>query len=390
MQYSIQHNSKISHSVILRLLPAIAIMCLIGLPVTASAQQQTTASAATPSFQYVNAQHLLLKGRGATIPATGYNRIDSNLLSQIPSRVAFLSKNTAGLQVDFITNSKTIAFKWSLEKYSVLSNMTPIAKSGLDLYGYHDHGFQFVAAVGATSEQNQKLAVSHLDGKSRRYRVYLPLYSSLTSLYIGVDSGCTITAPKMELQPKIVIYGTSITQGAAASRPGLAYPAILSRHLKADVYNMGFSGSGKMEPKMAEVIGHMPADLYILDCVPNMTGALIDQRAVNFVHLLRKLKPKTPILFVESIIRETSFWNMDIHKKMAAQNIAIRKAYLQLKKEGMSQIYYQQATDLTGHDHEATIDGTHLTDVGFSRLTTILEKKIREILPNLKKTAVVR
>lgn len=369
----------------------LSVLVLAGMQIMAQTRAQARTQARTQSasrsnsttLQYINAQHLLLQGRAASIPSQGYNRIDTNLLKKIPSHVAGLSKNTAGLQVDFITNSTTIAFKWTLEKYSLLPNMTPIAKNGLDLYGFNHNRLQFVATAAPTGAHSEKIAVSHLDGQMRHYRVYLPLYGSLTELFVGIDSGAVIQTPKLVRQPKIVIYGTSITQGASASRPGLAYPAILSRHLNATVYNMGFSGSGKMEPEMAPVIGHMPADLYILDCVPNMTASLLQQRVVPFVHLLRQLKPATPILILESPIRETSYWNQEVQKSMAAQNQAIHEAYLRLQKEGLKNIYYQDASGFTGFDHEATIDGTHLTDLGFKRLTTILEKKIKAILPAL-------
>lgn len=365
------------------LLHFVLLICLCFLYVPVSAQ--SAAGRETPGLRYVNAQDLLLQGRGATVPTVGYGRIDSNLLAEIPKHVADLSKNTAGLQVDFVTNSTRIAFKWTLQHYGVLPNMTPIAKNGLDLYAIRDGHWQFVASAAATGDSSEKIAVQHLDGITRHYRVYLPLYSSLTDLSVGIDSGATIGSPKTQTRPKIVIYGTSITQGAAASRPGLAYPAILSRALNATVYNMGFSGSGKMEPKMAEVIGHMNADLYILDCVPNMTAELISQRVIPFVHLLRKIKPGVPILFLESPVRETSFWDQKIKISMAAQNRAIHEAFSALQKQGVGNIYYQDSKGFTGQDHEATIDGTHLTDVGFSRLVPIVEKRVQQILPALKK-----
>ena len=349
-----------------------------------NARSSAQSTAISSDIRYVNAQHLLLQGRGATVPEVGYNRIDSNLLSEIPRHVAALSKNTAGLQVDFITNSTCIAFKWTLEKYGIIPNMTPIAKNGLDLYALEAGKWQFVATAAAKGDNSEQIAIKNLDGKSRHYRVYLPLYSSLTSLFVGVNKGAKIRASEADNSPKIIIYGTSITQGASASRPGLAYPAILSRHLRATVYNMGFSGSGKMEPKMAEVIGHMSADLYILDCVPNMTADLIHKRVIPFVHILRKIKPNIPILFLESPIRERSYWDQKLKISMAAQNEAIEDVFLALKKEGVENIYYQSSRDFSGTDHEASIDGTHLTDLGFSRLTVIVEKKIREILPVLK------
>jgi len=359
----------------MRLLFILAALSLMSLK--ASSQSTVTQK----PLRYVDAHALLITGRSAKLPAAGYNRIDSNLRSEIPARVAELSKNTAGVQVDFITNSKTIGFKWTIDNYSILPNMTPIAKNGLDLYGLNHGRFQFVATAAPSGEHSTKVAIHHLDGQMRHYRVYLPLYGSLTELYVGVDSGALIKAAGPTHQPKIVIYGTSITQGASASRPGLAYPAILSRHLAATVYNMGFSGSGKMELKMADIIGQMPADLYILDCVPNMTAELIDQRVIPFVQRLRKIRPSTPILFMESPVRETSYWDQEVQRRVATQNKAIMQAFRSLQASGMQNIYYQDAAGFTGQDHEATIDGTHLTDVGFSRLTTILEKKIKSILP---------
>jgi len=382
---SLKRKTDTSFKLLMRFLMMLIAMLLIqftgaGQDIHPDARHTIQVSPDNP-LKFYNAHRFLLQGRGATIPEEGYNRIDSNMLGKVTKSVARLSKNTAGLQVDFITDSKTVAFKWSLSDYGVLPNMTPIAKNGLDLYALNDGKWQYVAAVAATGPTTEKTAIRHLDGTIHHFRVYLPLYSSLTDLSIGVDSNSSIQAPEAQKKPAIVIYGTSITQGASASRPGLAYPNILSRDLNATVYNMGFSGSGKMEPVMADIIAQMPADLYVIDCTPNMTAGLIRQRALPFLHHLRRLRPTTPILLMESPIRETSFWNLDVQKSVTEQNKAINQVFKTLLQEGMTHLYYLAAKDLTGQDHEATIDGTHLTDVGFQRLLALLEPVIKSILP---------
>lgn len=350
------------------------------------------AQSARPALKFIDGHQLTIKGRAATIPNTGYNRIDSNLLNTLPPRVAALSKNTAGVEVNFVTNSTTISFKWILEKYGVIPNLTPIAKNGLDLYGWNKDHWQFVASVAAKGDTTEATAVMNLDGKLRAYKVYLPLYSSLTGLEVGVDASATIEpmtgkaylSPQMSPKTKIVIYGSSITQGAAASRAGMAYPAQLARQLPAQIFNLGFSGSGKMELPVADIVGSMDADLYILDCVPNPSPAQIRARAIPFIRRLRKLRPNTPILIMESIYRETANWNSKTKTMVTDQNKAIRDAFLSLQKAGMKDIYYLPCDELTGHDHEATIDGTHLTDVGFMRLTKVLQAELRKILPKLR------
>ena len=86
----------------------------------------------------------------------------------------------------------------------------------------------------------------------------------------------------------------------------MAYPAILSRRLNIETFNLGFSGSGKMELAMADVMASMDADVYILDCVPNPTPKEISERTIPFIKRLRQLKPGVPIIMIESIIREQS------------------------------------------------------------------------------------
>jgi hypothetical protein len=347
-----------------------ALFCMMN----ARAQKET-------SLKYVDAHTLTVLGQAAAAKGT-YQRVDSVFFSKLPKRVADLATNSAGICVSFQSNSKSISAKWTLHKYVNLWNMTPAAVNGMDLYGWRDGKWQYVASARPTSDTNQAALISNLDGKMRHYRLYLPLYSALTSLSIGIDSMATIekAADNMLPKKKVVIYGSSITQGASASRPGMAYPSVLSRDINVETFNLGFSGSGKMELILADVLATMEADVYVLDCVPNCTPAEVRERAVPFIKRLRELKPGVPIIMVESIIREQSLWDENRGKQMTGQNNEFRKAYEQLNKEKYKDLYYVPATDLTGHDHEATIDGTHLTDLGFTRLAAVLRNTLQKVL----------
>ncbi len=333
-------------------------------------------------YKFVDANTLTVLGRAAYVHSGSFHRVDSIFFSELPERVAALATNSAGICISFQTNSKRIKLKWGLEKYNTLWNMTPLAINGLDLYGWHENKWQYIASARPLSDSNEAVVIEDLDGRMRHYRLYLPLYSSLKSIKLGIDSSAIINKSDRLLLPKkkVVIYGSSITQGASASRPGMAYPSILSRQLNIETFNLGFSGSGKMELVLADVLGSMEADVYVLDCVPNPTPEEIKDRAIPFIKRLRQLKPDVPIIMVESIIREQANWSKRIQTRVFEQNREFRKAFGQLKNENYHELYYIQAVDLIGNDHEATIDGTHLTDLGFIRLADAVGKILHKLV----------
>src|SRR5262249_29415705 len=144
----------------------------------------------------------------------------------------------------------------------------------------------------------------------REYLLYLPLYNGVKSVEVGVPKGAALTKasprPADHAKP-LVFYGTSITQGGCASRPGMVHTAILGRRLERPVINLGFSGNGRMEREMAELLAELAPAVYVLDCLPNMDAALVAQRVEPFVRTLRKARPDTPILLVEDRSYTTAF-----------------------------------------------------------------------------------
>src|SRR5205085_2015483 len=142
----------------------------------------------------------------------------------------------------------------------------------------------------------------------REFLLYLPLYNGVSSVEIGIAKGSTLAkgpARPPERQKPIVFYGTSITQGGCASRPGMVHTAILGRRLDRPVINLGFSGSGRMEPAMATLLAELDPAVYVLDCLPNMSAAEVAERMEPFVRTLRKAHPRTPIVMAEDRLYTT-------------------------------------------------------------------------------------
>lgn len=335
----------------------------------------------TQELKFVSAQELHLYGQDPAAHGS-YQRFADKHLESLPERVRELSFNTAGFYLDFKTNSTSLALAWEVDEYRSLKNMTPIAVNGFDLYGMKGGKWQFVGTARPDKKESRSTIVNNMDGSFKNYRLYFPLYTGVETLEIGIDSTSVLRDADQGLisDKKILIYGSSITQGASASRPGMAFPSILSRMLNIEFLNFGFSGSGKIELKVAEALSSIQTDLIILDCVPNPSPEQIATRTVPFVEQLRKAQPNTPILMVESVFRENAHWDQRLQKHVFDQNHAFWDSYVSLKEKGMDKIYYVRNDRHIGEDHEATIDGSHFTDLGHLRMARKLAPLIREIL----------
>lgn len=342
------------------------------------------ASFAQDSIRYTSAASLMMIGKAKQTDSI-FQRIDSGDKKNMPKAVQALARNSAGIAILFETNSTVIRAKWKLESEKFYSNMPPISHSGLDLYCLKDGKWQFVMVgkpAKGLADQDQVI-IQNMDSSMKQFMLYMPLYNTVHDLQIGIQEKAVIRKPEqpgINTNKRVVMYGSSILQGASASRPGMAYPAILQRKTGYDVINLGFSGNAKMEIELAEYLASVPADLYILDCIPNPSPEQIKERSYNFIKYLRQQKPTVPIILIETVFRENGNWDQKVGKTVNGQLEEIRKTYERLKKEGISNFYYLTTDKLIGNDHEATIDGVHLTDLGFSRMADAVLPLIRKAM----------
>lgn len=312
----------------------------------------------------------------ARIPARARERVTPNVWN--------LSQHSAGELVRFRTNAASISVKYKLFSASLaMPHMPATGVSGLDLYARDADGvYKWVACTQPKAQEATDGLISGLDGAMRDYVLYLPLYNGVDHLEIGVPEGAEFHAVAPRTERPILYYGTSIAHGGCCSRPGNAFSAMLSRRLDLPVINLGFSGSARMEPELAELFAELDPCLYVFDASPNMQPELIDERGVKFVQIIRDKHPETPILLVEDRCFSNS-WILpakaDFHKR---NHEALRRVYDHFIAAGDKNIYYLSAENLIGEktDFDSTMDGSHLNDLGMYRMTDSLEAAIRPIL----------
>lgn len=325
-----------------------------------------------------------LEGRGFTDVLTPYDRLPARAKAQINARVWELSQMSAGMCVRFATEATSLSARWTLRfEEKALVHMPATGVSGLDLYVRTPAGWRW-QAVGVPRQTpfNSELLVSEFGSARRReFLLYLPLYNGVTRVEIGVPAQARLepTPPPRASRP-ICFYGTSIVQGGCASRPGMAYPAILGRRLDRTVLNLGFSGNGRVEPEMANLLAELDPCVYVIDPLPNLTAVDVEPRLTNLVRTLRAARPHTPIVLVENITYQQGDPLPANVIQSDDSNAALRRVHRTLCDGGVTGLHYLAGAHLLGDDGEATVDGTHPTDVGFLRIAQALRPVLEPLL----------
>jgi hypothetical protein len=325
---------------------------------------------------YYDADQFPLIGKTSDDTETRYERLPAYLKEVCRPPVWNLGKNTSGLAIRFRTNSTAISAKWEVLGDNRMNHMTDTGIKGLDLYAWEEGHWQPVKAGLPSGKVNERTIISDMTAQEREYMLFLPLYDGVVSLSIGIDSTAYIKDPALpypDITHPILVYGTSITQGGCASRPGMSYTNILARRLNKEVINLGFSGNGQLDYEIAELMAtRRDASLFVLDFIPNVNATQLTGKTRSFFDILRKANPDTPVLFVETVIFPHSFYDKNIYAIITEKNRLLREEFEKIKREGDKNVYYLANDGLIGTDGEATVDGIHFTDLGFLRFSDIL------------------
>lgn len=334
-------------------------------------------------FRWCDARELQVEGRGWTDTKNLYDRLPARAEKIVRPSVWSLSRDSAGICVRFVTDATMIAARWQLRKDALaMPHMPATGVSGLDLYVKDKGSWRWLGNGRPTNKTEEKVLVRGLKPKRREYLLYLPLYNGVTELSIGVPQKADLesgSARKANVKP-VVFYGTSIVQGGCASRPGMAYPAILGRRLDRPTINLGFSGNAQCEPELARLLAELDPAVYVLDPLPNMNAEMIAERFEQFVRTLREARPNTPMVLVENIEYTDGDFVESRRARFTGANSRLKEIYERLTKSGQRKVFYVRAAKLIGGDGEGTVDGTHPTDLGFFRMADAIEPALRRAL----------
>ena len=330
--------------------------------------------------------HLTVEGRAWPVSelARPYDRLPARAEGVVREPVWDLSRYTTGVSVRFVSDTPQLMVRSTLaHARPQAAHMPPTLMSGFDLYAQTANGWRYVA-VAKPAQADEMQAVHPLINQTtpepRHYKLHMPVFSSVERVEVGIPDGAQLApTPRYDTKP-IVCYGTSIVHGACGSRPGMTYPNIHSRRLEREIYNLGFSGNGKAEPEVAALLAELDPALYMVDPLPNLKPSDVTERIEPFVGVLRDAHPDTPIVLVEKIDYPDGHVIHNKAQNARDSNANLRAAYDRLRQAGDKHLHYVPCDDLLGDDGEATVDGTHPTDLGFMRMADVFEPVLRKLL----------
>lgn len=286
----------------------------------------------------------------------------------------------SGGRIRFRTDTSSLAIRLEYLALPNMRNMHAFGQAGVDAY-VDGH---YVASVAPRKEtQVEEFFFKGQERQEREITLYLPLYMGVSVKAIGMDFDASLIAPSsFAVDKPVVYYGTSITQGGCASRPGLSYQAILSRRLNIDFVNFGFSGAGKGEPEVAQVISEVSASCFVLDFAQNSKDAESLQKVyLPFIEIIRSQHPETPIVCTTPIYMAPETVLTNVHPEQPKMREVIRDAVQSRVEAGDRNIQLVEGFSLLGPEQaDGFVDGVHPNDLGFYWMAEALEPHLRRIL----------
>lgn len=315
-----------------------------------------------------------------------YRRLTLSPKFVLPAKVNELADCTAGGQIRFQTNSTKVSIRVSLRGTGNMYHMPETGQCGFDCYiekngqlWYHSS-----AQFDPGKPQYESVLFEQGERQFQAFVLYFPLYQGVKEVEVGLAPESSITAsPAFASNKRVVLYGTSITQGGCASRPGMAYTNILSRRFPMEFINLGFSGSGLGEPEVAKAIRDIPDQAcLVLDYEANCPSVEHMERTLpEFIKIYRENHAVVPILVLSKIRYAREIFDEQLlETRLMMKQIQIRIVD-EFRKRGDAHIHFYDGSELLGADfHECSVDGTHPTDMGFVRMANELTPVFKNLL----------
>lgn len=349
-------------------------------------------------------------GSGWESLAGRFVRLEDSAEGLVRKPVWDLSRNSAGLSLVFRSNTRRLELSFDVFGWKGMNHMPATGVSGVDLFAYKPDGEElwcaakfmpqfkeeYIEVPGATAQmssdpssaQARRVRVTRVaycfeqidyeEGcEEYEWHLYLPLYNTVENFRMAVEEGCRLEwVPRDERQP-IVVYGTSIAQGACATRPGMAWTNLVERELRYPVVNLGFSGNGKLEAELFALLDQIDAGVYIIDCLPNIKVTdNFEEKLEAGIKLLRE-HHSCPILVVDHSGHTNERTNLS---RCFPDELNRRQAALvkRLRKEGIKQLYYLTRNEIAW-DKDSMVEGIHPNDRGMMQQAEAVCGKLRQI-----------
>ena len=335
---------------------------------------------ATLSAQvFTEASDLTLVGKIIDTP-NPYHRVDTVKYKGFTKGENLQVRCPAGLAVLFRTDAPSITLRATGDFSYQANNTMRIASHGFDLYIRKDGEWLWAAAC-APAPRNPQAPMELIKDMApgvKECLLYLPIYSELTSLKIGVPEGARLEPMESPFRHRVAIFGSSFTQGISTSRAGMSYPDQFTRHTGIQMLPLGCSGNCKMQPYFADVLADVDADAFVFDAFSNPNAKMIEERLFPFIERLQAAHPGKPLIFQQTIRREKRNFDTKVEANEAAKQ-HMADSLMKIAVKRYKDVYYIRP-NASSPLQESSVDGIHPDDYGYYLWSRSIEKPLKKIL----------
>ena len=335
---------------------------------------------ATLSAQvFTEASDLTLIGKIIDTP-NPYHRVDTVKYKGFTKAENLQVRCPAGLAVVFRTDAPSITLRATGDFSYQANNTMRIASHGFDLYIRKDGEWLWAAACcpAPRNPQTPMELIKDMAPGMKECLLYLPIYSELTSVKIGVPEGARLEPMESPFRHRVAIFGSSFTQGISTSRAGMSYPDQFTRHTGIQMRPLGCSGNCKMQPYFADVLADVDADAFVFDAFSNPNAKMIEERLFPFIERLQAAHPGKPLIFQQTIRREKRNFDTKVEANEAAKQ-HMADSLMKIAVRRYKDVYYIRP-NASSPLQESSVDGIHPDDYGYYLWSRSIEQPLKKIL----------
>lgn len=341
-----------------------------------------TASGQASVFRYTEASELTLVGKLFNDTPNPYHRVDTSRFDGLTRRENTLVRMSSGIACAFRTNSTAITVTTIYREPTFPVNGNGISTRGYDLY-IREKGEWLYAASAINPDDRlgeELMLISGMqEGRTYDCLLYLPLYSELESVKIGIEENAFIEPLENPFRHRIAVFGSSFTHGSSTSRAGMSYPAQLSRYTGLQMLSLGVSGNCLLQDSFCDILCAAPdVDAFVFDAFSNPSASTMKKRLFPFIEKLQAAHPGVPLVFQRTIWREQRNFNA---VKDAAENKKMHTAdsLMAIAVKKYKDVYYI-TPNATSKAHDTSVDGIHPGDHGYTLWAGSIRKPLTRIL----------
>lgn len=343
-----------------------------------------TTAAVAQSAQYVftEASELTLTGKLFYDTPNPYHRVDTVKYKGFTAGENLQVRESSGIACAFRTNSSAISVKTVYGTPTFPTNTNGFSARGYDLYIKNAKGEWQYAISGVPSDkalEKNLVLITNMPEGTHECLLYLPLYSEVNSVKIGVLEGSTLEAMENPFRHRVAIFGSSYTHGSSTSRAGMTYPAQFSRNTGIQLLSLGCSGNCKLQDYFCTALcGVKDVDAFIFDSFSNPSPKEMKERLFPFIEKLQAAHPGVPLIFQRTIYRENREFSLSKNKG-EADKMATADSLMAIAVKKYKDVYYIYP-NASAPDHNATVDGVHPSNYGYTLWAKSIEKPVLRIL----------